>query len=94
MKQGLFTAVSVCGLALALSGPANAAGFEYSTTYQPNLGQIGVTEALHDRVNGSGFGIAVFDTLADYTHVDLAGKTSSYLPYSGSYTSFPFHGTH
>lgn len=94
MKQGLFTAVSVYGLALALSGGAEAAGFEYSTTYQPNLGQIGVTESLHDRVNGSGFGIAVFDTLADYTHADLAGKTSSYLPYSGSYSTFPFHGTH
>lgn len=86
--------MSVVGLALASSGGAEAAGFEYSTTYQPNLGQIGVTEALHDRVNGSGFGIAVFDTLADYTHADLAGKTSSYLPYSGSYSTFPFHGTH
>lgn len=94
MRQGLFTAVSVCGLALALSSPAKAAGYEYSSTYQRNLTQIGVTESLHDRVNGSGFGIAVFDTLADYTHADLAGKTSSYLPYSGSYTTFPFHGTH
>jgi hypothetical protein len=94
MKQGLFTAVSVYGLALALSGPAEAAGYEYSTTHQPNLGQIGVTAALHDRVNGSGFGIAVFDTLADSTHVDLAGKTNSYLPYSGSYTTLPYHGTH
>lgn len=94
MRQGLLTAVSVCGLALALSSPAKAAGYEYSSTYQRNLAQIGVTESLHDRVNGTGFGIAVFDTLADYTHVDLAGKTSSFLPYAGSYTTFPFHGTH
>ncbi|MBO6635732.1 S8 family serine peptidase [Parvibaculum sp.] len=74
--------------------PAFAADYEYSSSLQGNLAQIGVTEELHGTVNGEGFGIAVFDSLADYTHVDLQGKTSAYAPYAGSYRFFDFHGTH
>lgn len=82
-------------MVLALQAmPASAADYEYSSFRQGNLAQIGVTEDLHNRANGQGFGIAVLDTLVDYTHVDLQGKTSAYAPYAGSYRFFDFHGTH
>jgi len=74
--------------------PATASDYEYSASRQGNLAQIGVTEELHNTVNGEGFGIAIFDSLADYTHVDLLGKTNAYAPYAGTYRHFDFHGTH
>lgn len=87
--------ISAAILVLAFQAlPASASDYEYSSSYQRNLAQIKVTEELHDTVNGAGFGIAVFDSLADYTHVDLQGKTSAYAPYAGSYRYFDFHGTH
>lgn len=73
---------------------AEATSYEYSTSHQKNLSRIGVTPDLHSRVTGAGTGIAVFDSLADFTHIDLAGNTTSYLPYAGTYTRFDFHGTH
>ncbi len=91
------TSSSIATAIAALVFPAvtaSAADYEYSSSYQGNLAQIGVTETLHETVNGGGFGIAIFDSLADYTHVDLRGKTSSYAPYAGSYRYFDFHGTH
>ena len=82
--------LSVCVAAFG----ATASDFEYSSTYQKNLGQIGVTRTLHQTVNGTGVGIAVFDSLADRHHVDLTGKTTNHILYPGTYTAFDFHGTH
>lgn len=73
---------------------ASAANYEYSPVYQPNLAQIGVTSATHDRVTGAGVGIAIFDTTADYNHSDLTGHIATYQLYKGSYKNFPYHGSH
>ena len=80
--------------AFAAATSVRAAGNEYNFIDQPNLAQIGVTEALHDTLDGSGFGIAIFDSEVDTGHIDLSGKTRSFYPYSGSYGDPDFHGTH
>ena len=89
---GLTAASSVisAGGALAQGLP----NYEYTSTYQPNLAQIGVTPSLHDSVSGSGVGIAILDGYADYTHPDLAGKITVEFLYNGTFTSFGGHGTH
>lgn len=94
MRRNPAPVLAIFGGVLAAAFSAQAADYEYSATRQKNLSQIGVTESLHSSVTGQGVGIAIFDSYADYTHVDLAGKTTSYQPYSGTYTEFDFHGTH
>lgn len=84
------TGLSVCFAAFA----AQANNYEYLASHQKNLTQIGVTKTLHETLTGSGVGIAVFDSLADRTHVDLAGKTTNLILYNGTYTKYDFHGTH
>lgn len=93
MKYRSFITAAFTAFALPAM-PAFAVDYEYSGARQGNLGQIGVTEELHETVSGAGFGIAIFDSLADFTHIDLQGKTSAYTPYAGRYGSFDFHGTH
>lgn len=91
-----YPSVAAATAALILAWPAStlAQTYEYSAQYQPNLQQIGVTPSLHDRVSGAGVGIAILDTLADYRHLDLTDHISVYTPYAGTYSTFPFHGTH
>lgn len=86
--------LAYAGAGLMAVSAASAANYEYSPVYQPNLAQIGVTPATHDRVTGAGVGIAIFDTTADYNHSDLAGHITTYQPYNGRYTTFPYHGSH
>lgn len=94
MKSGNPVIGAVSAMSLLIPAYASAADYEYSSRYQPNLAQIGVTKALHDTVDGSGFGIAIFDTEIDTSHIDLAGKSSRYFPYAGDYGDPDFHGTH
>jgi hypothetical protein len=100
MKNG----VSFLALALALSvgSIAQAANYEYTQQYQPNLAQIHVTKALHDAFyqtyiqpyTNNSVTVAILDGMADYTHVDLAGHETVQIVYGGSYTAFADHATH
>ncbi|MEX2249418.1 MAG: S8 family peptidase [Parvibaculum sp.] len=93
MTRTRIAAIAAGLTASCVAFAATAATYEYSPIYQNNLIQIGVTETLHQTLTGAGVGIAVFDSLADFNHVDLAGKrTTRYYP--GTYTFFDFHGTH
>jgi hypothetical protein len=90
---------SVSALALLIS-PVQGQNYEYSPTYQPNLGAIGVTEALHDDVGAwltddlRNVAIAILDGRADDKHVDLSPHTTVILVYPGVYTKLDDHGTH
>lgn len=81
-------------VALIAAAPAHAAGYEYSSDDQFNLERIGVTETLHETLDGSGFAIAVFDGEIDIEHVDLSAKTKAFYPYPGAYWEPDPHGTH
>lgn len=94
MKFGKSIVAAVCATSLLASGEARAVDFEYSPFAQPNLAQIGVTELLHQTIDGSGFGIAVMDGEADISHFDLTGKSWSFRRYPGDYDIPDFHGTH
>lgn len=83
---------ALAGIFLATNGWA--IDLEYSPSNQKNLSQIGVTEALHTKTNGTGVGIAIFDSLVDSGHIDLSGRTSTYIYGGGSYQGFGDHGTH
>lgn len=91
-RHALASLSMIAGLSLAAE--ASALNLEYSPTNQKNLTQIGVTQTLHATTNGAGVGIAIFDSLADAGHVDLTGRTNTYVYGSGTYTSYGDHGTH
>lgn len=93
MNRTRIAAIAAGLTASCFAFAAQASDYEYSPTHQKNLAQIGVTETLHATVSGAGVGIAIFDSRADYTHVDLFGKTTTYY-YPGTYTGFDSHGTH
>lgn len=94
MKHGKRAAAAICGIWLLGSFSVSAAGYEYDPYEQANLRQIGVTEALHETLDGSGFGIAIFDGEFDTSHADFGGRSHLFYPYSGSYGNPDFHGTH
>ena len=101
MKYGVVSAAVatfICGVALVFATGAEAAvyNYEYHPKRQANLLQIGVTAELHELVDGTGFGIAIFDGEIDDTHPDLIGKTIVDHPYAvwGVDISDDFHGTH
>lgn len=98
MRYYPFARHALAGLSLlagvSLAAGASAVNLEYSPTNQKNLTQIGVTQTLHATTNGTGVGIAIFDSLVDATHVDLAGRTNTYVYGGGTYTRYGNHGTH
>ena len=104
MKNGVsFAALS---LALLLSGNVLAASSNYEYSSQPDLAQIHVTSSLHNTFYtsyiapctgttcSSNLTVAIFDGLADNTHVDLSGHETDTIVYSGSYSKFADHATH
>ena len=102
-KLKLKAAASSLALALSLYGTAHAASYEYSPTYQPNLAQIGVDKYWHDwfyatyiapNARRTKVVVAILDGKADNSHVDLKGRETVLLVYSGSYKTPDNHGTH
>jgi hypothetical protein len=99
-------AVSVALLASCCSAAAYAQSYEYSTRYQPNLAQIGVTQTLHSnlrayiagttaaKIQAQNVGIAILDGRADPNHGDLRGRLTISQVYRGTYSTFDSHGTH
>jgi hypothetical protein len=90
-----------CGL-FAFGHAAKAQNYEYSGTYQPNLGQINVTRTLHNNVRTSiarssaakAVGIAILDGRADANHPDVKGRLSVSQVYGGRYRFNDSHGSH
>lgn len=100
----MFRAVSILALLAiaASSAPAVADHYEYSLIYQPNLAQIGVTRQLHDDLKAyiadstaaKNVAIAILDGRADPNHIDLNGRLTVHIVYSGRYRRYDNHGTH
>jgi subtilisin family serine protease len=92
----------VLGMLLLMSMPATAQNYEYSGTFQPNLGQINVTRSLHNSVrayisNSSSakkVAIAILDGRVDPKHPDLNGRVTVSQVYAGRYRFNDAHGTH
>ncbi|MBX3507180.1 MAG: S8 family serine peptidase [Parvibaculum sp.] len=91
-RSALTGLTMIAGICAAAGAQAN--NLEYSPTNQKNLTQIGVTQSLHATTDGTGVGIAIFDSLVDVNHVDLAGRTNTYVYGGGTYTRYGDHGTH
>jgi hypothetical protein len=107
VKNPTFRLVTVNALLLVAAGsvPAVAQNYEYSPTYQLNLGQIGVTSELHADLKSyiaesgnstavNNVAIGILDGLADSVHTDLNGRLSEHLVYPGRYRRYDNHGTH
>jgi hypothetical protein len=97
------TAASGVALASALGGTAYAATYEYTSTYQSNLAQIGIDKTWHDwfytmyvapNAPDPNVVIAILDGKADANHVDLKGRETVILVYGGNYRKTDNHGTH
>lgn len=85
---------TAAALILLASAGAAVANDEYSLTVQHNLAQIGVTKDLHGTVDGTGVGIAIFDSEIDPQHNELKRKNRRYFRYGGFYGNPDSHGTH
>ena len=89
-------------MACAICASAYAASYEYTSTYQSNLAQIGITKWWHDdfyknyvaTTNVAPIKIAILDGKADVNHVDLKGREQVIIVYSGNYRRADNHGTH
>lgn len=81
---------------------ASAQNYEYTSVFQPNLAQIGVTKTLHNDLKAliskskaaKNVGIAILDGRSDSTHPDLKGRLTVSTVYRGSYRQYDDHGTH
>ena len=79
-----------------------AQNYEYSSSSQRNLTQIGVTRTLHTNLRtyisqypaAQNVGIAILDGRVDANHGDLKGRISVNTVYGGTYTRNDNHGTH
>ena len=79
-----------------------AQNYEYSSSSQRNLTQIGVTRTLHTNLRtyisqypaAQNVGIAILDGRVDAGHGDLQGRLSVHTVYGGTYTRNDNHGTH
>jgi len=110
MGSASFLALAL-GAAISVPAKATSYNFEYdnpSPYYagqpsQPSLAQIHLTKALHDTLksyldsssSNTNVVVAIFDGLADTTHIDLAGHETNQIVYTaGTYTKYMGHGTH
>ena len=102
-RTRLRAAASGVALASLVSGTAYAATYEYTSTYQSNLAQIGIDKTWHDwfytvyvapNAPDPNVVIAILDGKADVNHVDLKGRESVILVYGGNYRKADNHGTH